>query len=81
MCGRKKPNSMIDKKLRVSNDLEVIIYELKKEIDRLNEELQAKEIARCLPEYRALYPNLPLRSRNWQVEEGEQVGMSSGLRK
>jgi Skp family chaperone for outer membrane proteins len=44
MCGRKKPNSMIDKKLRGSNDLEVIIYELKKEIDRLNEELQAKEI-------------------------------------
>jgi Skp family chaperone for outer membrane proteins len=35
---------MIDKKLRGSNDLEVIIYELKKEIDRLNEELQAKEI-------------------------------------
>ena len=33
-----------DKKLRGSNDLEVIIYELKKEIDRLNEELQAKEI-------------------------------------
>ena len=44
MCGRKKPRSMIDKKLRGSNDLEVIIYELKKEIDRLNEELQAKEI-------------------------------------
>lgn len=35
---------MIDKKQRGSNDLEVIIYELKKEIDRLNEELQAKEI-------------------------------------
>ena len=44
MCGRKKPRSMIDKKQRGSNDLEVIIYELKKEIDRLNEELQAKEI-------------------------------------
>jgi len=44
MCGRKKPNSMIHKKLRGSNDLEVIIYELKKEIDRLNEELQIKEI-------------------------------------
>lgn len=35
---------MIDKKQRGSNDLEVIIYELKKEIDRLNEELQIKEI-------------------------------------
>ena len=35
---------MIDKKQRGSNDLEVIIYELKKEIDRLNEELQAKDI-------------------------------------
>ena len=44
MCGRKKPNSMIDKKLRGSNDLEVIIYDLKKQIDLLREELQAKEI-------------------------------------
>jgi hypothetical protein len=44
MCGRKKPKSMIDKKMRGSNDLEVIIYELKKEIDRLNEEVQAKDI-------------------------------------
>ena len=44
MCGRKKPRSMIDRKQRGSNDLEVIIYDLKKEIDRLNEELQAKEI-------------------------------------
>jgi len=44
MCGRKKPRSMIDKKQRGSNDLEVIIYELKKEIDRLNEELQIKDI-------------------------------------
>ena len=35
---------MIDKKMRGSNDLEVIIYELKKEIDRLNEEVQAKDI-------------------------------------
>ena len=35
---------MIDKKQRGSNDLEVIIYELKKEIDRLNEEVQAKDI-------------------------------------
>ena len=35
---------MIDKKLRGTHDLEVIIYELKKEIDRLNEELQIKEI-------------------------------------
>jgi hypothetical protein len=35
---------MIDRKQRGSNDLEVIIYDLKKEIDRLNEELQIKEI-------------------------------------
>ena len=35
---------MIDKKLRGTHDLEVIIYELKKEIDRLNEEVQAKDI-------------------------------------
>ena len=35
---------MIDRKQRGSNDLEVVIYELKKEIDRLNEEVQAKEI-------------------------------------
>jgi len=35
---------MIDKKLRGTHDLEVIIYELKKEIDRLNEEVQAKQI-------------------------------------
>jgi len=35
---------MIDKKMRGSNDLEVIIYELKKEIDRLNEEVQAKDL-------------------------------------
>jgi hypothetical protein len=44
MCGRKKPTNMIDKKLRGTHDLEVIIYELRKEIDRLNEEVQAKEI-------------------------------------
>jgi hypothetical protein len=30
--------------LRGTNDLEVVIYNLKKEIDRLNEEVQAKEI-------------------------------------
>ena len=35
---------MIDKKMRGSNDLEVIIYELKKEIDRLNGEVQAKDL-------------------------------------
>ena len=44
MCGRKKPRSMIDRKQRGQNDLEVVIYELKKEIDRLNEEVQAKQI-------------------------------------
>ena len=43
MCGRKKPK-MLDKSLRGTNDLEVIIYNLKKEIDRLNEEIQAKQI-------------------------------------
>jgi hypothetical protein len=43
MCGRKKPK-MLDKSLRGTNDLEVVIYNLKKEIDRLNEEVQAKEI-------------------------------------
>ena len=35
---------MIDKKLRGTHDLEVIIYELRKEIDRLNEEVQAKDL-------------------------------------
>ena len=43
MCGRKKPK-MLDKSLRGTNDLEVVIYNLKKEVDRLNEEVQAKEI-------------------------------------
>ena len=43
MCGRKKPK-MLDKSLRGTNDLEVVIYNLEKEIDRLNEEVQAKEI-------------------------------------
>jgi hypothetical protein len=43
MCGRKKPK-MLDKSLRGTNDLEVVIYNLKKEIDRLNEEVQAKNI-------------------------------------
>jgi len=44
MCGRKKPRSMIDRKQRGSNDLEVIIYDLKKQIDLLQEEIQAKEL-------------------------------------
>ena len=35
---------MIDKKQRGSNDLEVIIYDLKKQIDLLKEEIQAKDI-------------------------------------
>jgi hypothetical protein len=43
MCGRKKPK-MLDKSLRGTNDLEVVIYNLKKEIDILNEEVQAKGI-------------------------------------
>ena len=44
MCGRKKPRSMIDRKHRGSNDLEVVIHDLKKEIDFLKEEIQIKEI-------------------------------------
>ena len=44
MCGRKKPRSMIDRKQRGSNDLEVIIYDLKKDIDLLKEDIQAKDI-------------------------------------
>jgi hypothetical protein len=44
MCGRKKPNSMIDKKQRGSHDLEVIIFDLKKDIDLLKEDIQAKDI-------------------------------------
>ena len=44
MCGRKKPKSMIDRKQRGSNDLEVIIYDLKKDIDLLKEDIQAKDI-------------------------------------
>ena len=35
---------MIDRKHRGSNDLEVIIYDLKKQIDILREEIQAKEL-------------------------------------
>jgi DNA polymerase sigma len=44
MCGRKKTRSMIDGSLRGSHDLEKIIYDLKKEIDFLKEEIQAKNI-------------------------------------
>ena len=43
MCGRKKPK-MLDKSLRGTNDLEVIIYNLKKQIDLLKEDTQAKDI-------------------------------------
>ena len=35
---------MIDRKQRGSNDLEVIIYDLKKDIDLLKEDIQAKDI-------------------------------------
>lgn len=35
---------MIDRKHRGSNDLEVIIYDLKKQVDILREEIQAKEL-------------------------------------
>ena len=44
MCGRKKTRSMIDASLRGSHDLEKIIYELRKENDRIKEEIQALEI-------------------------------------
>lgn len=44
MCGRKKTKRMIDASMRGSHDLERIIYELRKKIDILNEEIQAKEI-------------------------------------
>ena len=44
MCGRKKTRRMIDASLRGSHDLEKIIYELRKENDRLKEETQALEI-------------------------------------
>jgi len=35
---------MIDRKQRGSHDLEVIIYDLKKDIDLLKEDTQAKDI-------------------------------------
>jgi hypothetical protein len=35
---------MIDKKQRGSHDLEVIIFDLKKDIDLLKEDIQAKDI-------------------------------------
>jgi hypothetical protein len=44
MCGRKKPRNMIDRKQKGSNDLEVVIHDLKKEIDFLKEDIQAKQI-------------------------------------
>ena len=39
MCGRKKPK-MLDKKMRGTNDLEVIIYNLRKQADLDQEEIQ-----------------------------------------
>lgn len=39
MCERKKP-TMLDKKMRGSNDLEVRIYELMKQSDISQEEIQ-----------------------------------------
>ena len=39
MCGRKKPK-MLDKKMRGINDLEVVIYNLKKQADLDQEEIQ-----------------------------------------
>ena len=40
MCGRKKPKSMIDKKMRGSHDLEVRLYEALKQNDLNQEEIQ-----------------------------------------
>jgi len=39
MCGRKKPK-MLDKKMRGSHDLEVRIYDLMKQADLDQEEIQ-----------------------------------------
>jgi hypothetical protein len=39
MCGRKKPK-MLDKKMRGRNDLEVVIYNLRKQADLDQEEIQ-----------------------------------------
>jgi hypothetical protein len=39
MCGRKKPK-MLDKKMRGKNDLEVVIYNLRKQADLDQEEIQ-----------------------------------------
>jgi hypothetical protein len=39
MCGRKKPK-MLDKKMRGTNDLEVVIYNLRKQADLDQEEIQ-----------------------------------------
>ena len=39
MCGRKKPK-MLDKKMRGTNDLEVVIYNLRKQADLNQEEIQ-----------------------------------------
>jgi len=39
MCGRKKPK-MLDKKMRGSHDLEVRIYDLMKQADISQEEIQ-----------------------------------------
>ena len=40
MCGRKKPKSMIDKKMRGSHDLEVRLYEALKQNSLNEEEIQ-----------------------------------------
>jgi hypothetical protein len=39
MCGRKKPK-MLDKKMRGTNDLEIVIYNLRKQADLNQEEIQ-----------------------------------------
>ena len=44
MCGRKKPKSMIDRKMRGSHDLEVRLYEALKQNDLNQEEIQRLNI-------------------------------------
>ena len=48
MCGRKKPRSMNNTNKEINDGdwllLQTIIYDLKKQIDLLKEEIQAKQI-------------------------------------
>ena len=40
MCGDRKKPKMLDKKMRGTNDLEVVIYNLRKQADLNQEEIQ-----------------------------------------